>query len=88
MDIHKCTIIDKLRKPKIFGMSFFDWFFSLFGAYLIGKYIFKINNIYNWIIFIFCWILFGIFMHWYFGIDTMLGYYLHINKKPDIKICT
>ena len=86
--MNNCNFVDKLRKFKFFGMPFFDWFLSLFGAYLIGKYVFNLNNLYNWIIFIILWILFGIFVHWYFGIKTMLGYYLHINKKPDIKICT
>ena len=84
----KCSLIDKIRKPKIFNMSIFDWFSSLFCAYLIGKYLLKINTINIWIIYLVFWILFGVFVHWYFGIDTMLGYYLGINKKPIIKICT
>lgn len=80
-----CTTIQLLRKPKIADMSIFDWLTSLLAAFFIGK-LYGIKGM-AWIFFIIGWIIFGILMHWYFGIDTMLGYYLGINVKPVRKEC-
>jgi hypothetical protein len=33
------------------------------------------------------WILFGVVVHLYFGINTMLGYYLGLNPKPIREEC-
>lgn len=85
--INNCSFIDKLRGPKIFNMSIFDWITSLFGAFLIGYYIFKIKTAIQWIIYIIVWIFIGVAIHWYYGIDTMFGYYLGINQKPKRKQC-
>jgi uncharacterized membrane protein YcaP (DUF421 family) len=85
--MNNCSIIDKLRGPKIFDMSIFDWVSSLLGAFLIGYYIFQLRNIIYWIIYIIIWILIGVIIHWYYSIDTMFGYYLGINKKPKRKQC-
>jgi hypothetical protein len=82
-----CNIIDYLRSFRIFGLAIFDWITSLLGAFIIGKYLLKIDETRIWIIYIIFWILFGILIHWYLKIDTMLGYYLGINAKPKIKQC-
>jgi uncharacterized membrane protein YcaP (DUF421 family) len=80
-----CTIIDKLRGPKILDMSIFDWFVSLGLAVLVGYFFLKINALWKWLLFIILWTLFGVVVHWIFGIKTMLGFYLGINKKPSRK---
>jgi len=80
------TLIDKLRQPKIAGMSILDWLVSLVAVFLIGR-LFGLKSVFYWLLFILSWIVFGIFVHWYFGISTMLGYYLGINEKPIRKEC-
>jgi uncharacterized RDD family membrane protein YckC len=84
-----CTLIDRLRKPKIFEMSIFDWITSFIGAYYIGIWFFGMKNETpnKWVCFLFIWTLFGIFVHKLLNIDTQLGYYLGINKKPIRKDC-
>jgi len=74
--------MDNLRKPKILGMSIFDWVTALLGGYLLAVYFYKFTDTESIIIFEFLFILFGIMIHYLFGINTMLGYYLGINKKP------
>ena len=75
-----CTPLERLRSPKIFDMSIFDWLISLLLAFFVA-YIFKIK-MYYMIPFLFSWILFGVSVHAYFNIPTMLGFYLGLNKKP------
>jgi len=82
-----CSVLDKLRGPKIFNMSVFDWITSLLGAWLIGHYVLKIKSIFNYVVWFIIWIILGIIVHKIFKIDTMLGYYLGINPKPKRKIC-
>ena len=77
----KCSTIQKLRDPKIFDMSIFDWVVSLSAAAVVG-YLLKIKKPLHWLAFIVAWILFGVLTHAAFGIPTMLGYYLRINVKP------
>jgi len=72
--------IQSLRKPKIFGMSIFDWAVSLLLGLLVGLYI-SVKGL-GWIPFLVAWILFGVAVHAAFGVNTMLGYYLHLNPKP------
>lgn len=76
------SILQGLRKPKILGMSIFDWATSLLAAYLVGTYLFKIKGALQWSLFILAWILFGIVAHKAAGVDTMLGYYLGLNGPP------
>ena len=76
-----CTPLERLRKPKIFNMSIFDWVTSLLAAWLIGLWI-GIHGL-QWPWFLLTWVLFGVAVHYAFGIDTMLGYYLGLNLKPD-----
>jgi len=74
--------MDTLRKPKILDMSIFDWVTALVGGYLLAIYFFEFKDTYSIIIFEVIFIIFGIMVHKLLGIDTMLGYYLGINKKP------
>jgi hypothetical protein len=74
--------MDTLRKPKILDMSIFDWATALIGGYLLAIYFFEFRDTHSIIIFEIIFIIFGIMIHKLFGIDTMLGYYLGINKKP------
>ena len=84
--MEKCSTLQRLRKPKIADMSIFDWITSLLGAFILGKFI-GIDSPSAWVLFILGWTLFGILAHWYFGISTMLGFYLGINQKPIRKEC-
>lgn len=74
--------MDTLRKPKILNMSIFDWLTALVGGYLLAIYFFEFKDIKSIIIFQIIFIIFGIIIHKLFRVDTMLGYYLGINKKP------
>jgi hypothetical protein len=74
--------MDTLRKPKILNMSIFDWVTALVGGYLLAIYFFEFKDSKSIIIFEIIFIIFGIMIHKLFGVDTMLGYYLGINKKP------
>ena len=74
--------MDYLRKPKILDMSIFDWITTLISGYLIAKYVVKTDDITIIIYVEIGFIIFGIFVHKLFGINTMLGYYLGINNKP------
>jgi hypothetical protein len=84
-----CNILDKLRKPKIFDMSIFDWATSLIAAYYFGIYFCNMKNksTEDWLFFFTIWTLVGILIHKLFNIDTQLGYYLGLNKKPIRKEC-
>lgn len=83
----ECSILDKLRGPKILNMSIFDWATSLLGAWLIGYYLLKLKSIFNYLVWFILWTLFGVFIHLVFRVDTMLGYYLGLNPKPKRKLC-
>jgi len=78
------TLIDTLRGPKILDMSIFDWVTSIAGAILLGKWL-GIKGLEKWIGFILAWIIFGIVVHYVVGVNTMLGYYLGLNEKPERK---
>jgi len=73
-----CSLIEKLRSPKILDMSAFDWITSMIGAVLVGKLI----QTKDWLAFILAWIMFGVVAHLIFGVDSMFGYYIGVNKKP------
>lgn len=85
-----CGIVDRLRGPKVFDMSIFDWIGSMFLALLIG-YIVLGNtyrkSAYAWIGWIVVWIMLGVFVHFVVGVPTMFGYYLGLNPKPQRKQC-
>lgn len=75
--------VAELRQYRIAGMAIFDWTTSLLGAVVIGYFLLeKRNSWVLWTLWIAVWILFGIFIHFVLGVDTMLGYYLGLNDKP------
>lgn len=78
----ECSLIEKLRSPKILDMSVFDWTTSIMGAVIIGKWVLKLKHARDWLAFILAWITFGVVAHLVFGVDTMFGYYIGLNKKP------
>ena len=75
--------IEKLREPKVVDMSIFDWTLSLLAAFIVGRYILNLQSKKEWALWIFVWVCIGVFVHKVLGIDTMLGYYLSLNPKPD-----
>lgn len=75
-------IVKNLRGPKIFDMSIFDWSLSIVGGYLFSKLFLALYSKQDWFVFIFIWILLGITAHLVFNVNSMLGFYLHLNKKP------
>jgi hypothetical protein len=77
------SLIEKLRKPKIFDMALFDWTMSI----LITLYIsYKYNNDkYDNIIFLkslFIMVILAVSIHFIFNIDTKFNYYLGLNDNP------
>ena len=68
-------------------MSIFDWIVSILIAAILG-YSLRIRGTLNWVLFFFAWTFFGVLVHSYFGIDTMLGYYLGVNSPPVRIECT
>ena len=84
------STLETLRKPKILGMSFFDWAVSLAIAGLIGVFVLRlppptqgIASVAVWVVWFFLWTVFGVLVHLAFGIHTMLGYYLGLNPMPE-----
>jgi len=69
-------------------MSVFDWVVSLAGGLMIGFYLLKLKTINSSIIWLIIWTFIGIIVHYAMDVDTMLGYYLGINKYPKRKICS
>ena len=83
----ECTTLDRLRGPKVFNMSIFDWVASLCAAAIVGL-LAGIKTPLNWLLFILFWVLLGVAAHAAFGVSTMLGYYLGLNEKPSrSKVC-
>ena len=61
-------------------MSIFDWVASLLGAFLLAHFLsIKYSHM---VLFLLFWVLFGVVVHAYFNVPTMLGYYLGLNEKP------
>lgn len=75
--------LQTLRTPKIFGMSIFDWAVSLTAAALIGQFLLRLPPSWIlWITWLFVWTMFGVLVHKWLGVNTMLGYYLGLNPMP------
>ena len=70
-------IIENLRKYRILGIAIFD----LVLSFVLMGIIFAIISLPIWIG-ISSAIPIGILVHYIFGIDTTLNYYLGINDKP------
>jgi hypothetical protein len=80
-----CTPLQLLRKPKILNMSIFDWVTSLLGAGLVGWWL-GLKGL-QWVWFLVFWVVLGVVSHLAFGVNTMFGYYLGLNPKPERKEC-
>jgi len=83
----KCGFIDTMRSPRVFGMAIFDWTLTLFAAYIVGKFLLKLNGSHQWGVFILFWILLGIMAHVVTKTPTMMNYYLGLSTKPQSKLC-
>lgn len=83
----ECSLLDRVRQPKVFDMSIFDWVTSLFGAWLVGRFLFGLHSVLAWVLFLVLWVALGVAVHWMMGVPTMLGYYLGVSTKPDRKEC-
>ena len=85
--MQKCTIIDTLRKPKIFNIAIFDLSLTILIIYFIAyKSYSKIQNKLSFISYLIILeivgLTLGIIVHKVLGINTMLNYYLGLNPKP------
>jgi uncharacterized membrane protein YeaQ/YmgE (transglycosylase-associated protein family) len=83
----QCSFVDHLRSHRIYGLAIFDWTTSIIGAILIGRYIFHLSSFIHWILWIILWVIIGIVAHVIVKVPTMLGFYLGLNKKPEVKAC-
>ena len=70
------TIIETLRKPKIFKMAVFDLSGVAFIALMISIY----YN-YNFLLTFIVLMTIGVFTHFIFDIPTQLNYYIGLNEK-------
>lgn len=75
------TAIENLRSYRVFDMAIFDWATSLLAAFIVAKYVFKVDNFLAAALFLVAWIAFGVLVHWALGINTRFGYYLGVNDK-------
>lgn len=83
-----CTLLQRLRGPKLFNMSIFDWVASILGAFLIGKFLLKLEGARDWTLFILAWVVFGVAVHKLFKVNTQFGFYLGLNPRPKREACT
>lgn len=70
------TFIDKLRKPKFLGMAIFDVAATIIGILFLTAIIGSQFQVVGVVVFAL-----AVFTHWYFGIETQLGYYLGLNQQ-------
>ena len=82
----ECGIIDKLRGPKLWNMSIFDWAASLLGAWLVGRWL-GLKGVAVWLGFLLAWTAFGVVTHLAVGVPTELGYKLGLNGPPKRESC-
>jgi len=69
------------------NIELLEWLFligspRLLGGAIIGYFILENHSVALWTMWLIVWILIGIVIHLLVGVDTMLGYYLGLNKKP------
>lgn len=76
------TTVEMLRGPKVFDMSVFDWVCSVSACFLIGHFVFCIDSLFDWIVLLMLWNVFGIFVHYIFEVKTKSGFYLGLNDDP------
>lgn len=70
------STVDKLRKPKFLGMAIFDITATIIAILFIVAFTNK-----SFVSVSSCVFLFAILTHYYFGIETQLGYYLGLNQQ-------
>jgi hypothetical protein len=97
--MNNCTLIEILRTYQVFGLAIFDWTLTYISAYFIAYIVFTILKYFKVIrstksnsrmlIFSTFITLVGsaIYIHYLFGIHTMLGYYLGLNDYPNVVKC-
>jgi hypothetical protein len=85
--VNDCSVVDKLRTYRIFGLAILDWVVSFFGGWLIGYYLLNLSSIIHWILWFILWVIIGIVVHVMVKVPTTLGYYLGLNKKVEEKTC-
>lgn len=81
------SVLEKLRKPKIFGLALFDLIFGIIGTVILFLILRRIHfstlDRKNFIIAaILLTIPLGIFTHVLFGTDTTLNSRLGLSYKP------
>lgn len=69
-------MVDKLRKPKFLGMAIFDIVMTIVGILFIVALTNKSFATVSAGVF-----MFAVLTHWYFGVETQLGYYLGLNQQ-------
>ena len=84
-----CNFLDKLRKPKVAGMSIFDHVATLVVAIIIGVLVnhynpFASSVVLNIFIIFILLIVLGIIIHKLFRVPTMLNYYLGLNSREAV----
>lgn len=73
------SFIDKIRRPKIFGMAIFDWALTVLGILFIIAY-FGLTGI-GAVLASIGAVAFGVGVHKYLDINTQFGYYLGLNPR-------
>lgn len=79
-----CTLIDRLRGPKIFNMAVFDWVATIIGACIICYFYYGSISLPNTLFILVLLILVAIIVHYIFKIPTMLNAYLGLNSKDSV----
>lgn len=92
------SVVEELRKYRIFKMALFDYIATFIGAFIVHLYIWK-NPIYTkdaskrtylqyFISLLFIYITaigLGVVVHYIFGVQSTLSGYLGINDMPSSK---
>ena len=80
MEVQIPTVAE-LRQPTIYGIVMFDLFATIFAVFLIWL-IFGFRSPRAFFVLLAITFVVGIMVHLYFGIDTMIGYYIGVNPRP------
>lgn len=78
------SLINRLRGPKIMNMSIFDWTATFIVAVIISYVIYKKIDFMDIIKIFIVLIIIAILTHYFFGIPTMLNYYLGLNSLQSV----
>ena len=74
---------DNLRRLRLVGISVIDLVLTLILALVIAALFIELSLRATIIVFLILMII-AIITHLHFKVDTMLGYYIGINKKPKV----